>query len=104
MKNYVISMVLGGLALAVAAPAATAGPVARACMASDRQAATRAMCGCIQSVADATLTGRDQRLAAKFFSDPHRAQEVRQSDRAADEAFWDRYRVFGDAAERSCAG
>lgn len=49
-----------------------------------------------------TLTPRDQRLAATFFSDPHRAQEVRQSRRRQHEAFWERYENFGVAAETFC--
>jgi hypothetical protein len=73
-------------------------------MSSGRSAANRQLCGCIQQVADRTLTGADQRKAAKFFSDPHQAQEVRQSDHAAHEAFWRRYKNFGATAEAMCAG
>ena len=59
-------------------------------------------CACIQSVADQMLTRDDQRLVASFFKDPDRAQEVRTSDTARDESFWQRYRQFGFAAEQSC--
>jgi hypothetical protein len=83
--------------------AAEAGTIERACLASDRPK-TRALCGCIQQAADVTLSGRDQRMAARFFADPHRAQVVRQSDRASDEAFWQRYRRFGATAEAYCRG
>ena len=89
-------------ALALSAGAAQAGLIERACLESKRQAATSALCGCIQDAADLTLTGSDQRLAARFFRDPHQAQEVRQSDRSRDEAFWQRYRAFGSAAETFC--
>lgn len=85
------------------APAAWAGPIEQACLRSGREAASRALCGCIQQVADRTLTNADQRRAAKFFSDPHRAQEVRQSDRTSEEAFWLRYKNFGATAEAFCA-
>lgn len=51
-----------------------------------------------------TLTGGDQRQAAKFFADPERAQNVFLSKRASDDAFWDRYRNFGATAEAYCAG
>ena len=51
-----------------------------------------------------TLTGGDQRQAAKFFGDPERAQNVFLSKRASDDAFWDRYRNFGATAEAYCAG
>jgi hypothetical protein len=81
---------------------AAAGTIERACLKSDRKAASRALCGCIQTVADKTLTRSDQRRAAKFFGDPHMAQEVRQSDRASDEAFWQKYKNFGATAQAFC--
>ncbi len=77
--------------------------IERACLKSDRGQGNRSLCGCIQDAANLTLTSRDQRLAATFFSDPHRAQEVRQSDRRSDEAFWERYRNFGQTAETFCS-
>ena len=79
------------------------GPVQTACLRADRQAANRQLCGCVQAAANATLSGGDQSRAVKFFRDPHMAQEVRQSDRASDEAFWKRYKRFVEVAERSCA-
>lgn len=82
--------------------AAYAGPIERACLKSDRAAASRSLCGCIQNAADATLTGGEQRKAASFFRDPHRAQVTRQSDRASDERFWGRYKRFSSTAQRSC--
>lgn len=97
------SVVLAGIVAAAAAGAAQAGVIERACLKSDRQAATRLICGCIQDVADVTLDRRDQRLAATFFRDPHRAQEIRQSDRASHEAFWQKYKEFGATAETYCA-
>ena len=81
---------------------ASAGVIERACMKSDRPAANRSLCGCIQGVADATLTRGEQRRAAKFFSDPHMAQVVRQSDAASDEVFWQRYKAFGATASNYC--
>lgn len=81
---------------------AQAGAIENACVDSGRRGATRSLCTCIQTVADKTLTRRDQRVAAGFFKDPHRAQELRQSDRNRDEDFWLRYKAFGSAASRSC--
>jgi hypothetical protein len=90
--------------LAMAVPmAAEAGAIERACNASDRSAATRDLCSCIQEAADATLNTSEQRRAAKFFSDPDKAQETRQSDRSGDETFWQRYKSFGQMAEAWCA-
>lgn len=83
---------------------AMAGPIERACLKSERQAANRATCTCIQQVADMTLRGSDQRRAAKFFADPDQAQDVRFSTRDADNAFWSRYKSFGETAQAFCAG
>ena len=86
-----------------AAGSALAGPIESACLRSDRNTASRNLCGCIQNVADVVLTYGDQRRAAAFFSNPQRAQDVRQSDRASDEAFWLRYKAFGENAESYCS-
>ena len=82
---------------------AEAGVIERACLGSNRPAANRTLCGCIQNVADRTLDRRDQRLAAKFFRNPHMAQEIRQSDRRSYEIFWKKYKKFGESAEESCS-
>lgn len=89
--------------LPVMSGVAAAGPIERACMASDR-GANRSLCGCIQQAADMTLSGGDQRRAAKFFKDPDVAHATWVSQSASDDAFWDRYKQFGAAAEASCAG
>lgn len=81
---------------------ADAGRIESACSASERAEGNRALCGCIQRIADQLLTRTDQRLAASFFKDPHRAQEIRQSDKSSDERFWLRYKQFGDQAQRYC--
>ncbi|WP_380057237.1 hypothetical protein ACFE33_04025 [Falsihalocynthiibacter sp. SS001] len=71
-------------------------------MSSNRKQASRPLCGCIQDVADMMLSRKEQKMAAKFFEDPHRAQEVRQSDRSSDERFWLRYKEFGNTARTFC--
>ncbi|WP_438671442.1 hypothetical protein [Pseudogemmobacter sonorensis] len=99
--------VLAALAAAVLVSTGSmvsAGPIEKACNRSDRSAATRALCGCIQQAADLTLNGSDQRRAAKFFSDPDLAHTVRFSKKTNDDAFWKRYRQFTDMAEAYCAG
>lgn len=85
----------------VAAPAVQAGAIDRACESAGRTG-DRALCGCIQQVADMTLSGADQRRAAAFFKEPDKAQQVRQSDRASDESFWRRYKDFAATAEALC--
>lgn len=81
---------------------ASAGTIKQACLDSGRSAANTALCGCIQTVADRTLSRSEQRKAARFFEDPHQAQVVRQSDRASDERFWTRYKAFGASAQSMC--
>ena len=99
MRALVLSVIL----CAAVSPAG-AGPVERACNASDRSAATRSVCNCIGQVADRMLSGADQRRGAKFFRDPEKAQGVRLNDSAAMDAFWERWTAFGSAAEASCTG
>lgn len=89
----------GAMALA---GSAMAGPIDSACMKAGR-ASSPGVCGCIQKVADMTLSNRDQRRAASFFHDPDRAQEVRMSDRKSDSDFWDRYTNFASTAEGFCS-
>lgn len=90
------------LILLMTALPAQASVIERACLKADRPAATRQLCRCAQGAADRTLSERDQRLAATFFKDPDRAQEIRQSDRSSHESFWKRYKQFWDQAQRSC--
>lgn len=78
------------------------GPINNACLGSNRTARSRQLCGCIQAVANQSLTSSQQVRAAAFYNDPHQAQVVRQSDRASDERFWEAYRAYGDRAERIC--
>ncbi|TRD21550.1 hypothetical protein [Palleronia caenipelagi] len=83
--------------------AAHAGTIERACEKSERGSASPRLCDCIQQVADATLSRKDQKLAATFFKDPHKAQEVRQSDNRRHEVFWKKYKKFGSAAQSYCS-
>ena len=103
MKKTILTMVAGAALFVVTGPAAFAGPIEAACVRSDRTAANSALCGCIQQVADMTLSRSDQRRAAKFFADAERAQEVRMSKSDADNAFWARYKNFATTAEAYCA-
>ena len=78
------------------------GPISKACMASDRKRRSDALCGCIQAVANDTLSFGQQRRAVGFYGDLHEAQEIRQSDRSSDEDFWKAYRAYGDRASAQC--
>lgn len=94
---------VGGVQSPAPAPMRFAtGPISRACMASDRKARSRERCGCIQAVANDTLSASDQRLAVSFYSDPHRAQEIRQSDNSSHERFWLAYKDYAETAAAVC--
>lgn len=101
-QRIISGLCIGAGVLAATAGLAWAGAIERACMKADRSAASRPLCNCVQQVADLTLSAGDQRLAATFFKDPHRAQEIRQSDNRSHEAFWLRYKQFGANAETYC--
>jgi hypothetical protein len=101
-KSLTAALVAASLAI-LAAPV-LAGPVERACMKSDRRAANRVLCNCIQAAADQTLTGAEQRRAAGLFNDPDKAHKVWLSKSDRDDEFWKRYKAFGAAAEAMCSG
>ncbi len=103
IKTFALAAAVAVL-VPLTASMAAAGPVDKACNQSDRKAANRSVCSCIQQVADMTLSGSDQRRAASFFKDPERAQSVKMSKRDADDAFWDRYKAFSQQAEAYCGG
>lgn len=104
MKKPILTATLLAASLSLVSSLAAAGPIERACMGSDRAAGNRALCGCIQKVADMTLQGHDQRRAATFFKDPEKAHATWISQSSADDAFWERYKSFGTTAEAYCAG
>jgi hypothetical protein len=95
---------LVALGLSVLAGAAHAGPIERACLSSAHAAGNQALCSCVQKVADITLSDADQRLAAQFFTNPDKAEQVRMQSSASANAFWQRYTIFGQQAEMACRG
>jgi hypothetical protein len=102
MRKTIIAAALSALALPLMTADLQARTIENACNRSDRAGATRALCNCVQRAADAHLTRSDQRQAARFFSDPERAQQVRMSRDSRDRAFWERYRAFVATAEQTC--
>lgn len=102
MKPYVL-LAAAAAFFPVMSSVAAAGPIENACMASDR-GGNRSLCGCIQQAADMTLSGGDQRRAAKFFKNPDAAHATWISQSKSDDAFWDRYKSFGQTAEAYCGG
>jgi len=79
------------------------GPLQQACIASDRKARSSELCGCIQAVANRTLSSSQQARAVGFYRDPHSAQEVRTSKRSTDEQFWNTYASYAETAKRTCS-
>jgi hypothetical protein len=78
------------------------GEVGRACMTAGRDAASPTLCSCIQGVANQSMSGPDQRRAARLLGDPDEAEKVRSSDGFRDESFWEHYRAFAARAEAIC--
>lgn len=103
MKSIFLAVCVAA-ALSVLSGMAAAGPIEKACNRSDRKAANRQLCGCIQQVADQTLRGADQRRAAAFFKDPEKAHKVWMSKSSGDDAFWERYKAFSAQAQVYCGG
>ncbi|HHC29958.1 MAG TPA: hypothetical protein ENK80_05295 [Rhodobacterales bacterium] len=86
----------------VPAAAQAGGVIERGCLKSPRPGAGRALCACLQQVADATLSASQQRRGAAFFADPHKSQTVKASDRPADDRFWAKWEAFAAAAVTHC--
>lgn len=103
MKHIMVALFLGVFSISAFPTPAEAGPLNRACLKSDRSAANRRLCRCMQKVANRELRHRDQRIVASFFKDPHKAQELRQSDRRAHEQFWTRYKTFSSTFASACS-
>lgn len=95
--------ILGVVCVAVLAGPAGAADIRDACMTASERRGNPRLCACIQMAADRTLTRSDQKLAASFFRDPDRAEEMRMSKRRAHEAFWERYEAFGAFAASICS-
>ena len=96
--------ILPALAVAVLAVPTTlqANPIQRACLASDRDASSRPLCSCIGDAAGDTLSRSQMREGARWFDDPQRAQDTRQSDRERDEEMWTAWRAFSSLAQQRC--
>lgn len=91
-------------AAAVPAPLPFArGSIFSVCISDGRKAASQKRCGCVQAVADKTLSDADERRGVSLWNDPGRLQEIRQSDNPGNERFWKAWSGFGDEATRVCS-
>ncbi len=95
------TLLMAGALVCLALPL-QANTIRNACLTAQKAGDVRT-CTCIQQAADRTLSNQDQRLAASFFHDPDKSEEIRMSDRRQHEVFWERYRAFGAMAEAFCS-
>lgn len=86
----------------VAVRPVASGPISDACLSSGRKSRSPALCGCIQAVANDSLSRADQRRAVGFYRDLQSAQDTRQSQRRGDQQFWTAYIAYAERAERIC--
>ncbi len=100
MKKIILGAAFAGT---MAAGAAEAGPVARACMAADRSAANRSLCTCIEKVARPMFSRSEMKRIASLFKNPDLSQKLRASTRAADERFWEKYQIWSQRAGAQCS-
>ncbi|WP_298839712.1 hypothetical protein [uncultured Roseobacter sp.] len=84
-------------------PQFASGEIANACLKKNRRGASPARCGCVQAVANRTLTPSEKRRGAAFFGDPERVHEMKVSDSPANERFWEHWSRFADQAELICS-
>lgn len=99
MMGILVSAFAMGLCL-VSGPTWAGDAIANACLSAE--AASGALCDCLQQVADQTLDSSDQRKAAKLFTNPEKAEDLRQADSGSAEEFWNRYSNFAATAETTC--
>ena len=71
-------------------------------MAATRAAASPALCGCVQQVANQTLSASDRSRVADFFADPEVAHAMRINDSPFADSFWERYQNFVRTSETVC--
>lgn len=105
MRRAVLLCALGpvtALSVGLSPAPAAAGFIGNACLKANRPSSSRALCDCIDRVAKQEMTRQQQKKAARFFSDPHKAQQVRQSDRPSDEKLWQSYKAFSQKATKTC--
>ena len=82
---------------------AFAGSVQQAYLSAGPSKANYRVCRCIQSAADATLSVKDQSLAAEIIRNPDNVTEIKSSKRRSHVGFIERYSQFGELARAFCS-
>lgn len=77
---------------------AFASSVQQACITARSSKENYRVCRCIQSAADATLSVKDQSLAAASIRNPDNVTELKSSKRRNHALFMERYSQFGELA------
>jgi hypothetical protein len=80
-----------------------AGPVQKASLSAGSSKTNCRVCRCIQSAADATLSVKDQSLAAAIIRNPDYVTEIKSSKRCNHARFIERYSQFGELARVFCS-
>jgi len=80
-----------------------AGSVQQACLSVGSSTANYCVFRCIQSAADATLSIKDQSLAAAIIRNPDNVTEIKSSKRCNQARFMERYSQFGELARAFCS-
>ena len=95
MQRFGLCLALGAFWVLGGCGGGVSGEIGQACMAGGRDSANARTCACIQGVANQSLSGTDQRKAARLFSNPDEAQQAR----ATGGSLWDRSAAFASQAE-----
>ncbi|WP_245639280.1 type II toxin-antitoxin system death-on-curing family toxin [Rubellimicrobium mesophilum] len=98
LQRFGLCLALGAFWVLGGCGGGVSGEIGQACMAGGRDGANPRTCACVQGVANQTLSGPEQRRAARFFSNPDEAEEARTGSGS----FWDRYEAFAARAEAVC--
>ena len=75
-----------------------AGSVQQACFSAGSSKSNYRVCRRIQSATDATLSVKDQSLAAGIIRNPDNVTEIKSSKRRNHARFMERYSLFGELA------
>ena len=104
--RHIMKQTLAGACAALfifSAHNAFAGSVQQACLSAGSSKANYRVCRCIQSAADATLSVKDQSLAAAIIRNPENVTEIKSSKRRNHARFMEWYAQFGEPARAFCS-
>ena len=80
-----------------------AGTVQQACLMAQSTKANNRVCRFIQNAADATLSSKDQSIAAAIIRNPDNVTDIKSSKRRTHARFMESYSQFGELARAFCS-